>query len=111
LIVNNSGTPAQKIGKDFPMAGTDSDGYVVNYIIKTLPASGVLSYDHDNNPLTADVNITSLPTGGLILTKTQSTSLKYDPVDGFSNNASFTYTVTDNNGLVDLTPATLYHPR
>ncbi len=110
MITNPPGTGAQPIISAIPLAGTDSDGYVVNYVIKSLPAHGTLYYDNDNNPATADIAISSLPGGELVLTNTQMKSIKYDPVDAFGGNDSFTYTVTDNSGLRDLTPATYTIP-
>lgn len=110
MITNAPGTGAQPIGNPVPLAGSDSDGYVINYVIKSLPNSGTLYYDHDNNPATADVAITTLPSGELVLTNTQMKSMKYDPVDGFGSNTSFTYTVTDNATLRDATPATYTIP-
>ena len=110
MILNPDGTGPQKITEPVPCAGTDEDGFVVNYVLKTLPANGVLFYDNDNNPATADVAITTLPTGELVLTPEQMKSMKFDPANGFGGNASFTYTVTDNSTLRDLTPATYTIP-
>lgn len=110
LIYNPDGTPAEKIGGPVPLAGTDEDGYVTQYVLKSLPASGILYYDADNNTATVDIAITSLPSGELILAPAQMKSLKYDPVNGFGNSTSFTYTVIDNANLRDLTPATYTIP-
>ena len=110
VITNPPGTGAQGIGNPVPLAGTDADGWVVNYVLKSLPSNGVLSYDNDNNPATPDVNISSLPSGELVLTPQQMKTVKFDPADGFGGNASFLYTVTDNSGLRDLTPATYTIP-
>ncbi len=110
MITNPPGTGAQPIISAIPLAGTDSDGYVINYVMKSLPAHGTLYYDNDNNPATADIAISSLPTGELVLSNTQMKSMKFDPVDGFGGNDSFLYTVTDNSGLRDATPATYTIP-
>jgi hypothetical protein len=110
LINNPDGTPAQKMGEPVPLAGTDEDGYVTQYVLKSLPASGQLFYDNDNNTATADVVITSLPSGELILSPAQMKSLKYDPINGFGSSTSFMYTVIDNANLRDLTPATYTIP-
>ena len=110
MITNPDGTGPQPIGDPVPLAGTDEDGFVVNYILKTLPSNGVLFYDHDNNAATADIAINALPSGELILTGQQMKTLKFDPADGFAGNASFTYTVDDNSALRDLTPATYTVP-
>ena len=110
LISNPDGTPAQKMGEPVPLAGTDEDGYVTQYVLKSLPASGQLFYDNDNNTATADIAITSLPSAELILSPAQMKSLKYDPINGFGSSTSFMYTVIDNAGLRDLTPATYTIP-
>lgn len=105
IITNHDGTGPQPICNAVPMAGTDEDGFVVNYILTSLPANGVLFYDHDSNPSTADIAINTLPGGELILTATQMKTLKFDPVDNFAGNVTFNYTVADNSNLKDLTPA------
>ena len=110
VITNPDGTGPQPIGDPVPLAGTDEDGYVASYILKSLPTNGVLFYDHDNNPATADIAINSLPAGELLLTAPLMKTLKFDPNDGFGGNASFLYTVADNSGLRDLTPATYTIP-
>lgn len=110
IITNPNGTGAQPIGDPVPLAGTDEDGFVTTYIIKTLPAGGVLFYDHDDNVSTPDVVINTLPGGELLLTPRLMKTLKFDPADGFAGNASFTYTVADNSGLRDLSPATYIIP-
>lgn len=110
MITNPAGTTAQPVTMAIPLAGSDSDGYVINYVIKSLPAQGVLYYDHDNNVATADIAISTLPGGELVLSNTQMKSLKFDPVDGFGGNTSFLYTVTDNTTLRDATPATYTIP-
>ncbi len=111
LVINNpDGTGPQAISNPVPLAGTDQDGYVVNYVLKSLPSNGTLYYDQDNNPATAKIPINTLPTGELVLTATQMKTLDFDPVDGFGSNTSFLYTVTDNSNLRDLTPATYTIP-
>ena len=110
IINNPNGTTAQTIGDPVPLAGTDEDGIVVNYVIKSLPANGLLFYDNDNNTTTADVAINALPGGELILTPQQMKTLKFDPADGFGSNTTFNYTVTDNSNLRDLTDATYTIP-
>ena len=110
IITNPNGTTAQKIGDPVPLAGTDEDGYVTTYVLKSLPANGLLYYDNDNNISTPDISISSLSGGELVLTPAQMKSMKYDPADGFGGNTSFTYTVIDNANLRDLTPATYTIP-
>lgn len=109
-IINPPGTGPQPIANITPLAGTDADGYVSNYILTSLPANGILFYDNDNNAGTADVSITSLPNGGLVLTKQQMKSIKFDPVDGFGGNTNFQYIVQDNTNLFSLNTATYTIP-
>jgi uncharacterized repeat protein (TIGR01451 family) len=84
------------------LSGTDADGNATlsYYNIATLPsaASGTLLY---NGALV--VAGQAIPAGSLNL-------LTFDPSGGFNGNASFTYSVTDNNGRTDLTPATYTIP-
>ena len=110
LIVNSPGTGPQPIGNSTPLAGTDADGYVTTYILKSLPVSGKLSYDNDNNPATADVAINSIPAGGLSLSSLQMKSLKYDPIDGFGGSVSFQYMVQDNTNLTSANTVTYTIP-
>ena len=48
--------------------------------------------------------------GGAELSPSQITTLKFDPQPGASGNAEFEYTVTDNVGLTDISPATFTIP-
>ncbi|WDF57682.1 Ig-like domain-containing protein [Flavobacterium sp. KACC 22758] len=80
------------------LTATDTDGTIVNYIVVTLPAHGVLALS--GVPVT--VNQT--------LTPAQAAMLTYDPSGAFSGNDTFTFTATDNNGAVDATPATITIP-
>lgn len=109
-IINSPGTGPQSIGNITPLTGTDADGFIANYIIKSLPGTGVMYYDNDNNSVTADLVISSLPSGGLILTNAQMKTLKYDPADNFGGNTSFQYTVQDNTNLFSLNTATYTIP-
>ena len=45
-----------------------------------------------------------------ILTKEEADGLKFDPVDGFVGDATFTYAAIDNNDVEDATPATVTLP-
>jgi hypothetical protein len=78
------------------LAGTDDES-VVSYTIATLPsvASGVLYYNNG----TGDVAVAA----GQVFTTAQAATLKFDPALAFSGNAMFTYTATDNRGLVSNT--------
>ena len=110
LINNPDGSIGKTIGDVVPLAGTDEDGIVVSYVLKSLPSNGVLSYDNDNNIATANTVISSLPTGELILSAAQMKTLNFDPNNGFGSTTSFLYTVIDNSNLRDLTPATYIIP-
>jgi Secretion system C-terminal sorting domain/Bacterial Ig domain len=94
IITNTIGTPAVAIPN---LTGSDIDGTIASYTIKSLPLNGVLYIN--------GVAITTLPVGGLVITNTQATQLSFDPNDGFAGTASFTYTTTDNSGNVDATVA------
>ena len=109
-ILNSPGTGAQPIGKTMPLAGTDVDGYVSSYILKSLPATGLLYYDNDNNASTPDISITNIPAGGLVLTAAQMKSLKYDAPDGFGGSVNMQYTVQDNTSLYSANTATYTIP-
>ncbi|WP_231403277.1 PA14 domain-containing protein [Hymenobacter guriensis] len=80
------------------LGATDADGNAtVSYFnIETLPAAaaGVLAYNG-----TAVVVGQAIPAASLSL-------LTFDPVNTYTGPASFTYSVTDNTGRKDLTPAT-----
>jgi uncharacterized repeat protein (TIGR01451 family) len=84
------------------LAAADSDGSIVSYTVITLPlaSQGVLFLADGVTPVTA----------GQVLTPSQASSLKFDPAPSFTGNATFTFTATDDNGLVDATPATVTIP-
>ncbi|MBP1225683.1 Ig-like domain-containing protein [Flavobacterium sp. 1355] len=80
------------------LTATDSDGTVVNYIVVTLPSNGVLALS--GTPILVNQ----------VLTPAEAALLTYDPNGVFSGNDTFTFTVTDNNGAVDSTPAVITIP-
>ncbi len=101
VIANPNGTGQTAIPS---LQAIDADGTIASYTVMLLPLNteGILYYFNGT---------TYVPvTGGQVLTPAQASSLRFDPVDGFMGNASFTYTATDNNGLVDNTPATYNIP-
>ncbi len=104
IIINNIGTPKQKVGFSWPLKGVDFDGVISSYTITSLPpvASGTLYYNNGVAvvPITANTTITPA----------QVLTLAFDPQDNYGGNATFTFTVTDNSGLVDATPATYTMP-
>ena len=76
-----------------PLNATDADGSISNYSLQSLPASGTLYYN--------GVTISSIPSGGY--TAANPALLSYQPAAGYVGNVSFTYTATDNNGVVSNT--------
>ncbi|WP_144895661.1 Ig-like domain-containing protein [Lutibacter sp. Hel_I_33_5] len=77
-------------------SGTDSDGSIASYVVKSLPSGGILELADGT-----DVTV------GMELTPTQAAGLTFDP-DGTTNtDTSFTITAKDNEGLEDSTPATV----
>ncbi|WP_407569075.1 Ig-like domain-containing protein [Deinococcus altitudinis] len=75
------------------LSAADTDGTIATYTIATIPsaASGVLA-----------LNGTAV-TAGQIFNANQLANLTFDPAAGFSGNATFTYTATDNQGAVSNT--------
>ncbi len=99
VITNGIGTAQQ----DLPaLTGVDNDGTIINFYIKTLPTGGTL---YKNGTA-----ITSIPTGGYILSTIQATQLTFDPLDNFAGVAAFTYTVKDNSNNLSTTAATYQIP-
>jgi hypothetical protein len=90
-IVNTNGATAIAA-----LSGTDDES-VASYTIATLPpaASGVLLYNNGTSYVAV--------TAGQVLTPAQAASLKFDPLATYMGNALFTYTATDNRGLVSNT--------
>ncbi len=80
------------------LTATDSDGTIASYTILTLTSHGVLSVD--GKDLAA----------GDVLTPSQVTAIVYLPNGIFTGNDSFIFTVTDNSGAIDTTPATITIP-
>lgn len=122
LVVSNPpGTGAINIGAITPLSGTDPDGTIASFTITSLPtvAQGVLSIICPPTPTGATctggfANLTAAVLAanpaGIVLTPSQAQTFRFDPADGFGGNATFNYTVTDNVGLLDATPATYTIP-
>jgi uncharacterized repeat protein (TIGR01451 family) len=72
---------------------TDPDGNISNYYIQSLPASGTLYYN--------GLAINSIPSGGYQVA--DASLLSFDPANTFAGDVFFTYTATDNNGVVSNT--------
>lgn len=122
LVVSNPpGTGPVNIGAITPLSGTDPDGTIASYTITSLPtgAQGVLSIACPPTPTGATctggfANLTAAVLAanpaGIVLTPSQAQTFRFDPADGFGGSATFNYTVTDNVGLIDATPATYTIP-
>jgi len=85
------------------LAGEDCHGTEVgSFKIVTLPdaAAGVLYMADGVTPVTI----------GQTLTKKEADGLKFDPKDGFTGDAIFTYAAIDKDGNMDATPATVTIP-
>jgi large repetitive protein len=101
-IANPNGTAQTSIAA---LAAIDLDGTIASFTISSVPnagTQGILYYDN--------AGIYTILSAGIVLTPAQASSLKFDPVDGFVGNATFSYTATDNNGLSDPSPATYTIP-
>ncbi|MTD72560.1 gliding motility-associated C-terminal domain-containing protein, partial [Flavobacterium sp. LC2016-13] len=77
------------------LTATDTDGTIVTYTVLSLPVHGTLALA--GTPVTVNQVLTPLEAG----------NLTYDPSGAFSGNDTFTFTATDNNGAIDVTPATI----
>jgi Ca2+-binding RTX toxin-like protein len=100
LPISNNATEAE-----IPeLNGTDSDGEVVGFQITQLPIDDTGRLVFDGNEIT---NLDQLPES---LTLEQAESLRFNPNDEFVGNAVFQYVAVDNEGAVDLSPATITLP-
>ena len=93
----------QSINEPFqilPLIGKDSDGTIASFkiITRTANPQGRLMLNN------AEVS------NGQVLTPAEAKLLKFEPRSGFSGDASFTYSVFDNEGLTDASPATYTIP-
>ena len=89
------------ISQILPLIGKDSDGTIVSFRISTIPNSGNQGSLYLNGVLI---------TVNQVITPVQAKQLQFDPRTNFTGNATFTYTLTDNEGLTDATPATFTIP-
>ncbi|NEW84571.1 MAG: hypothetical protein GZ094_19695, partial [Mariniphaga sp.] len=83
-----------------PLIGKDADGSIANFIILTLPAAskGTLYL----NGIAITVN--------QVLTPANAQMLQFTPFNTFTGDCSFSFTVTDNQGLTDTSPASYIIP-
>ncbi len=75
------------------LSGSDSDGTVAGFVIKSLPANGTLY---------SDAALTHTITAG----DTVSGPVYFNPTANWNGSTNFTYAAKDNLGLEDATPAT-----
>ncbi|WP_281297600.1 Ig-like domain-containing protein [Flavobacterium limnophilum] len=80
------------------LVATDLDGTIANYTILSLPANGILAL----SGMAVIIN--------QVLTPVQAAMLTYDPSGAFTGNDSFVFTATDNEGALDISPATIVIP-
>ncbi len=76
------------------LAGSDSDGSVVGYVIKSLPANGLL---YSNATITTVVAADDLVNGPVY----------FKPDANWNGTSQFNYAARDDKGLDDATPATV----
>ena len=95
-IQNTSG-----ISQILPLIGKDSDGTIVSFQILSIPNSGTQGQLYLSG-VAVTVN--------QVLTLAQAKLLQFDPLASFNGNATFTYTVKDDEALIDATPATFSIP-
>lgn len=79
-------------------SGSDSDGTVMAFVIKSLPdaAHGTLYMADGFTLITENQELTAAEASGL----------KFDPVEGNTAATTFTYAAKDDDGAADQTPAT-----
>ena len=95
LIQNISGS-----SQILPLIGSDSDGTIASFKILTLPnaSAGILYL----NGVAVSIN--------QAITPSQAKQLQFEVQSSYTGTASFTFTVTDNEGLSDASSATFTIP-
>jgi hypothetical protein len=88
-----------------PLSASDPDGTIKTYTILTVPPTFQGRFYYLNGTI-----LTEITGGGLILTPAQALTIRFDPSGTFIGNVSISYTATDDDGLVDPTPATYIVP-
>jgi uncharacterized repeat protein (TIGR01451 family) len=81
-----------------PLAVNDSYTCTGNVGINVPAASGVKSNDFDDNLAGTTLAVTTAPTNGVV-TLSNDGSFTYAPNAGFTGTETFTYTITDGNGV------------
>jgi len=92
--ININNFPIQNISgrsQILPLIGSDSDGSIISFKILSLPnnAHGILYLNNVAVSVNQDLN------------PVQAKQLQFEVKSTFTGTASFTYTVTDNDGLSD----------
>lgn len=85
------------------LSGVDCDGLAIQrFVIRSLPSSamGILYLANGETVVTL----------GQYLSKSEADGLRFDPKEGFTGNAIFTYSSVDIRGLEDASPATVTIP-
>jgi uncharacterized repeat protein (TIGR01451 family) len=90
-VTNTSRPSGQSAAPVSPLSATAPDGTITSYTIAALPPASQGTFFVNGVALTAST---------LTLTPTQATQLSFAPAAGFSGTAGFTYTATDNAGVV-----------
>jgi CshA-type fibril repeat protein len=116
ITVSNN-LPPETVGQTLPLmlntatasiptlVATDLDGTISSLKVVTVPnpSEGVL---YLGDPASGGTPVLA----GQVLTPSDASKLFFKPTPGFSGNASFTFTATDNLGKTDATPATVNIP-
>ncbi|WP_280374021.1 Ig-like domain-containing protein, partial [Pseudomonas sp. BN515] len=76
------------------LSGSDTDGTVASFVIKSLPANGTLL-----------LNGVALAIGDSVPASGNGASVTFVPNAGWNGTATFDYAAVDNQGLEDSTPA------
>ncbi|MDH4564855.1 retention module-containing protein, partial [Pseudomonas sp. BN411] len=76
------------------LSGSDTDGTVASFVIKSLPANGTLL-----------LNGVALAIGDSVPASGNGASVTFVPNAGWNGTATFDYAAVDNDGLEDATPA------
>jgi uncharacterized repeat protein (TIGR01451 family) len=93
-VTNSSRPSGQGAAPINALSATAPDGTITSYTITALP---------DASQGTFFVNGVALTASTLTLTPAQAAQLSFAPAAGFSGNAGFSYTATDNAGVVSNT--------
>jgi uncharacterized repeat protein (TIGR01451 family) len=99
-VANTSRPSGQGAAPTNPLSATAPDGTIASYTITALPSASQGTFFVNGVALTAST---------LTLTPAQAAQLSFAPAAGFSGNAGFSYTATDNAGVVS-NPATYTVP-